>query len=408
MYVVSLSLPFLLILSVIDGNNKQASLFVDSYCEIRQSYQRHHYHQSSSILQKKLRQPHLTKQQQVLVGKTTTANQLVSTLLSNKKGIIIIMKRCLPADQSSLALFSANNNDINENDSSIKIQSQENEQQEQIYVQPQKYIISGSSASNNMFVSFLNMIGSTTSIIVAGIFFIALSYQRNAFMISFFIGAIMNAILSKVLKRFINQTRPQQSSPPQITIPATTTDTTNSPPTSLIDQLRKPVNPSDNGMPSSHAMSLGFIGTFVICHTVVSLSSSLTMIAVPIIILYCIISLWYRIHIQLHTFEQILVGSIIGTMNGYIWYQLCVYRNIIGCIIMNPISTTSTPIGIIEIMNQYGTLYSFFNSNGQCSITWLLVPALIGAATVGSVERRIAFLIPSSSSKNKNKDKKES
>lgn len=242
---------------------------------------------------------------------------------------------------------------------------------------------------NNMLVLLGTMIGSTTSIVVAGLFFIALSYQRNAFMISFFIGAIINAILSKILKRVIKQNRPPSVS---LTSTAMTTNTT-----TLLEQLRQPVKPSDNGMPSSHAMSLGFIGTFVICHIVTS-SSSVLINTIPFIALYCMISLWYRIYKKLHTFDQILVGSIVGSTNGYLWYQFCKYGTIVGMNILKPnIPTTTTiSVGLIEYIHRYGTVYSFVNENGQCSIMWLLIPLLIGAATVGSIERRIAFLLPAS------------
>lgn len=73
-------------------------------------------------------------------------------------------------------------------------------------------------------------------------------------MISFFIGAIMNGILSKLLKKLIQQTRPVElyQSP---TSSSTTTTTTTARPMEV---------PQDHGMPSSHAMSLGFIVTFIV------------------------------------------------------------------------------------------------------------------------------------------------
>ena len=85
----------------------------------------------------------------------------------------------------------------------------------------------------------LYAIGGSTSIVVSGSFFVALAYYRDALMITFFIGSIGNAVLGKVLKRILNQERPSE-----------------------LDTVDMKLKPSDKGMPSSHAMSLGFIGTF--------------------------------------------------------------------------------------------------------------------------------------------------
>jgi membrane-associated phospholipid phosphatase len=113
-------------------------------------------------------------------------------------------------------------------------------------------------------------------------------------MVSFFLdGAISNDILSKILKKLLNQDRP------------TPTDTATN--TIIMEQ------PSDKGMPSSHAMSLGFIGTFT------ALTLPWTRLS---ILLYVEISLYYRIHTKLHTKEQVGVGLIVGVVNGVLWRTL--------------------------------------------------------------------------------------
>jgi uncharacterized membrane protein YjjB (DUF3815 family) len=82
----------------------------------------------------------------------------------------------------------------------------------------------------------IKAVGSTTTIVVSGAFFVILAYKRDALvssslpsglvgtarlltntnlssleqMVSFFIGSIANGILSKVLKKIINQTRPPE------------------------------------------------------------------------------------------------------------------------------------------------------------------------------------------------------
>jgi hypothetical protein len=161
-------------------------------------------------------------------------------------------------------------------------------------------------------------------------------------MFSFFVGAISNGILSKILKKTLKQERPAE-----------------------LDTSTMDLAPSDNGMPSSHAMSLGFICTFT--------ALSLPYTTIPLTI-YAIISLIYRIQTNLHSLEQIVVGAILGTINGAIWWQLC--------------TGTNNPLGI----NVVDWISSTPIINDQGLLPWYLlsVPALVGAAVVGSVERRIA------------------
>lgn len=129
--------------------------------------------------------------------------------------------------------------------------------------------------------SILEYVGKSTSTLVSLSFFSVLAWKRDAFMLTFFIGAISNAILSKILKRVLDQSRPE----------------------ALVDAQSIRVKPTDPGMPSSHAMSLGFIGTFT--------SLNLPPISIPMLI-YIVIALYYRIKINLHSIEQVLVGIVLG------------------------------------------------------------------------------------------------
>lgn len=185
----------------------------------------------------------------------------------------------------------------------------------------------------------LKAIGGSTTVVVSGAFFVALAWFRDALMVSFFIGAISNGILSKILKRIINQTRPAELAKADLKL-----------------------KPNDNGMPSSHAMALGFISTF-------------TALCVPwaqlLLAFYAMISLIYRVHVNLHTWQQVVVGSVVGSFNGYSWYHLCTGQN--------PWS--------INVMDSVTAL--FLDHTGHLPIPMLVVPALVGAATVSSVERRI-------------------
>jgi PAP2 superfamily len=195
----------------------------------------------------------------------------------------------------------------------------------------------------------VGLVGSTTTVAVSGTFFAFLAWKRDALMVSFFIGSIANGILSKLLKRIINQTRPAD----------------------LDDNSDSNNNnrPSDMGMPSSHAMSLGFIGTFT--------SLILPWTQLPIL-LYAVVSLLYRVQIRLHTWQQVVVGSIVGTANGYCWYQLCCTH-----LVLHP--TNGMELVAHHLLNDHGLL----------PVPMLIVPALVGAMTVGSVERKIrAFFWP--------------
>jgi hypothetical protein len=191
----------------------------------------------------------------------------------------------------------------------------------------------------------LTKIGSTTSAVVAGTFFAVLAYQRDALMVSFFIGAISNGILSKVLKKVLKQARPPELNGEELD-------------SSFV------LAPTDNGMPSSHAMSLGFICTFA----ALQLPS---WTALPLLV-YVVISLMYRVQRNLHTVEQILVGVTVGATNGYVWRILCFGNNPWGVNVMDWVSAT------------------FLNEQGLLPWYGLAVPTLVGAAVVGSVERRIS------------------
>lgn len=185
----------------------------------------------------------------------------------------------------------------------------------------------------------LSLIGSTTSVAVSLTFFVFLAWKRDALMVTFFMGSIGNGILSKILKKIINQTRPAE----------------------LASESTLQRKPTDNGMPSSHAMSLGFIAMF-------------TALCVPattiLLIVYTLVSLFYRIQVNLHTWQQVLVGLTVGATNGCLWHWLC--------------QTTT----IMDWVRD-----AFLGGDGLLPIPMLIVPILLGALTVGSFERRLSELM---------------
>lgn len=131
----------------------------------------------------------------------------------------------------------------------------------------------------------ISLLGKSTSSFVSLTFFAFLAVRRDAYMISFFIGAISNGILSKILKKILNHDRPKALD--------------------LSDHIK--LKPSDGGMPSSHAMSLGFIGTY----TALGVADSMPWL-IALIVPYVFLSLSYRVKSSLHTVEQVAVGVVLG------------------------------------------------------------------------------------------------
>lgn len=203
--------------------------------------------------------------------------------------------------------------------------------------------IDTSKKEQSLSTKILYAIGASTSIFVSATFFLMLAIRRDALMVSFFVGAIANGALSKVLKKILNQDRPSDDA--------------------VVTVISAVEQPSDKGMPSSHAMSLGFIGTFTM------LTLEWTSFAIPI---YAAISLYYRVQTRLHTLEQVAVGLVVGVTNGYVWRHLVDGNNPFGINLMEYISRT------------------FLNDNGFLPIPLLIVPALMGLVVVGSFERKIS------------------
>jgi membrane-associated phospholipid phosphatase len=195
--------------------------------------------------------------------------------------------------------------------------------------------------------------GSTTSIVVAGTFFAVLAYKRDAFMLTFWIGSILNGISSKILKRILNQSRP----------------------VGYIHDDSVKVKPSDNGMPSSHAMSLGFIGTYTVLGLWEVVGGGMNGIILSLLLSsYSIISLAYRVKSNLHTMDQILVGSCFGIINSLLWRSLA--------------------LGTCELLPSFNMMdlvkTKLLPESGIMPITGLIIPAAVGVVLVGSFERRVS------------------
>jgi len=207
--------------------------------------------------------------------------------------------------------------------------------------------------------SLIAKIGSNTSTVVAGTFFLALAYQRDSFMLTFFIGSILNGISSKVLKKILNVKRPE-------------------------GYQGKGIKPSDGGMPSSHAMSLGFIGTYCIIQAFSLLGNGIPSMAISWgLIIYAIVSLVYRVQCKLHTLDQVIVGLVFGMSNSFLWHSLAFGE----CPLI-------PGINIMELVSTY-----LLPESGIMPVQYLAVPALVGGAVVGSFERRLSAWLKSKKAK---------
>ena len=92
----------------------------------------------------------------------------------------------------------------------------------------------------------------------------------------------------------------------------------------------------------------------------------------PGIIIYVAISLYYRVQTRLHTLEQVVVGAVIGTANGFLWRHLVDGTNPWGIHVMELCART------------------VLNEQGRLPIPLLAVPAAAGWVVVGSMERKIS------------------
>lgn len=139
----------------------------------------------------------------------------------------------------------------------------------------------------------------TVSLVVFGI----LAARRDVLSAWCVTGSVLAAILCRVLKFAINESRPPSA--------------------------RK----KDPGMPSAHANSLGFLSTFVSFSTVWagiggdSVGSS-SLSGVPYVFLVFGVPLigmflaWLRIALQYHTKAQVIVGWLVGSGVAAWWNQL--------------------------------------------------------------------------------------
>ena len=226
--------------------------------------------------------------------------------------------------------------------------------------------LSTPTAMSSVLDKITTIAGKSASTLVSVSFFLLLAYQRDAIILTLWIGSILNAVSSKVAKKILNHERP--------------------PELHEADSKVK-LKPSDGGMPSSHAMSLGFIGTVIVI-TAGVIPMEYQAVAGSLMSIYSILALRYRIKVNLHTLEQVIVGLVLGVGNALAWLKFAV----------GDVSGSAKDAVV-------GPVLSWVQSNwvsaetGLFPYSALAVPVVVGILVVGSFERRIALWI-----KNKEKD----
>ena len=207
-----------------------------------------------------------------------------------------------------------------------------------------------SSTNMHLHDKITTVVGKTASTFVSLTFFCILAYQRDAIILSLWIGSILNAILSKVAKKVLNHDRPAE----------------------LQDSNKIKLKPSDGGMPSSHAMSLSFIGTSIIGGIV---PVEHRLVAAVAVLIYSTIALRYRVRDHLHTVDQVFVGVMLGTVNGLAWIKFGLGLD----------SSANGPV------LSYVQHHCVSGETGLFPYSALTIAIVVGILVVGSFERRIAL-----------------
>lgn len=207
------------------------------------------------------------------------------------------------------------------------------------------------SESVRMLNKITTIVGKSASTLVSASVFFLLAYQRDAVVLTLWIGSILNAILSKVAKKVLNHDRPAQ----------------------LQNSDSVKLKPSDGGMPSSHAMSLAFIGTSILGSVVPVENRVLVGLVFGT---YSAIALRYRVREHLHTVEQVAVGVVLGVMNAFVWLQYGMGRS-----------------GDVGPVVSYAREHWVSAETGLFPYSALAIPVVVGIVVVGSFERRIALWI---------------
>ncbi|XP_057820255.2 lipid phosphate phosphatase epsilon 2, chloroplastic isoform X1 [Cryptomeria japonica] len=131
--------------------------------------------------------------------------------------------------------------------------------------------------------------------VVSAIFAAVVIWRHDAGVIWAVVGSVLNTSNSKLLKRIFKQQRP----PSALGLKA------------------------DPGMPSSHAQSLGYLTLYAALSWIDWQGLTAFNIGCAFAILICGAYLtWLRVSEGLHSYDQVLVGALFGSLTAIIWFWL--------------------------------------------------------------------------------------
>ncbi|CEG46156.1 dolichyldiphosphatase 1 [Plasmopara halstedii] len=119
--------------------------------------------------------------------------------------------------------------------------------------------------------------------------------QRDLDSISMLIGQLVSIAINKVLKKLINQPRPEGA------------------------------YMSGSGMPSAHSQFMGFFAAYFVIYTSKRLNSRRRLeqgLTIVCAIMVAMLTCYSRIHLNYHSTDQVVVGVAFGILTGILWYTL--------------------------------------------------------------------------------------
>ncbi|KAF1327960.1 Dolichyldiphosphatase 1, partial [Globisporangium splendens] len=120
-------------------------------------------------------------------------------------------------------------------------------------------------------------------------------FQRDLDIVVMLIGQLLNEVVNQILKRSIQQSRPEGA------------------------------RMSGSGMPSAHSQFIFFFAAYVVAYTWKRfnahrrLEQSLTIVGATVLAVVVCVS---RIRLGYHSKEQVVVGALVGALTGLAWHGL--------------------------------------------------------------------------------------
>ncbi|ETM47158.1 hypothetical protein, variant [Phytophthora nicotianae] len=119
--------------------------------------------------------------------------------------------------------------------------------------------------------------------------------QRDLDSVSMFLGQVVSEVINKILKKTINQQRP--------------------------DGARM----SGSGMPSAHSQFISYFASYAVAYTYSRLNAHRYIeqwFTIVGCIFLAVFTCYSRVRLGYHTKDQVVVGAIVGAIVGFSWHSL--------------------------------------------------------------------------------------